>query len=61
MKLRVFIIILGIKQIRRNFVEKVIPCVVCNEMRRRNDVVVFLKKDYDFSKDEVKGSIFKEY
>ena len=59
MKLRVFIIILGIKQIRRNFVEKVIPCVVCNEMRRRNVVVVFLKKDYDFLKDEEQEAFLK--
>ena len=35
-----------------------ILCVVCNEMRRRNDVV-FLKKDYDLSKDEVQEAFLK--
>ena len=27
--------------------------VVCHKVKRRNDVIVFTKKDYDFSKDEI--------
>ena len=26
---------------------------MCHEVKRRNDVIVFTKKDYDFSKDEI--------
>ena len=32
---------------------------MCHEVKRRNDVIVFTKKDYDFSKDEVQELFVK--
>ena len=44
---------------KRNFSAKDFQCIVCENMKRRCDVVVFAKKDYDFNLDSVKEVLSK--
>ena len=51
---------LDFKGVRRSHIDKDSACVVCNKTKRRNDVIIFLEKNYDFSKDEVQEAFIKK-
>ena len=46
-------------KLKRRFGDKDSACIVCNKMKRRNDVIEFVKSDYDFLKDEVQEAFIE--